>query len=187
MSTIRAFIAIPLPAEVQVLLGEICRTWSEQIPERSVRWVKSHLMHITLRFLGDTGVSSLPTLAKLLDGVTIHHKTFALCLDRPGCFPNENRPRVIWVGLGGQLDAARALKQNIDEALVPLGWEREKRSFQPHLTVGRVKDSGSVRGLRWEADIEPLAIPVNEVHLIESELQRTGPVYTLRHTSNLRG
>jgi 2'-5' RNA ligase len=186
MRTIRAFIAIPLSTEVQALLGAVSQTWSEQVPERSVRWVKPHLIHITLRSLGDTEVASLPTLADALDGIAARNDAFTLRLDRPGCFPNNKRPRVIWVGLQGQLDAARALKQEIDEALVPLGWERENRSFRPHLTIGRVKDSRKVKGFRWEANVEPLPVPVQVIHLIESVLHPAGPVYTVRHAAILR-
>lgn len=186
MRSIRAFIAIPLSSEVQTLLGAVSQTWSEQIPERSVRWVKPHLMHITLRFLGDTGIASLPTLADALDGIAARNDAFTLRLDRPGCFPNNKRPRVIWMGLQGQLDTARALKQEIDEALVPLGWEQEHQSFRPHLTIGRVKDSRKVRGFRWEANVEPLPVPVQVIHLIESALHPTGPVYTVRHKAVFR-
>ena len=186
MRTIRAFIAIPLSTEVQALLVAVSQTWSEQVPERSVRWVKPHLMHITLRFLGDTEVASLPTVADALDGIAARINAFTLRLDRPGCFPNNKRPRVIWVGLQGQLETARALKHEIDEALVPLGWEQDDQSFRPHLTVGRVKDSRKVRGFRWEANVEPLLVPVNVIHLIESDLLPAGPVYTVRHKAVLR-
>ena len=186
MKKIRAFIAILLPSQVQNLLGNVTYGWSEQIPERSVRWVKPQLMHITLRFLGDTDVKSIPELVQVLDSVTSQQDSLTLELGKPGCFPNTKRPRVIWVGLQGQLNAAQTLKKTIDEALVPLGWELENRSFQPHLTVGRVKDSRKVKGYRWEAEIDPLPIPVQLVHLIESKLQRDGPIYTVRHKSFLR-
>jgi len=186
MRTIRAFIAIPLSTEVRTLLGAVSQTWAKQVPERSVRWVKPHLMHITLRFLGDTEVASLPTVADTLDRIADRNDAFTLRLDRPGCFPNNKRPRVIWIGLQGQLETARSLKQKIDEALIPFGWEREDQSFRPHLTIGRVKDSRKVRGIRWEANIEPLAVPVQAIHLIESALLPAGPVYTVRHKSILR-
>lgn len=186
MNKIRAFIAIPLPGSVQALLGDISQEWSRQIPERSVRWVKPHLMHVTLRFLGDTGIETIPSLASTMDRITAQQESFALRLDHPGCFPNTKWPRVVWVGLKGQLDAARLLKQEIDGALVPLGWELDDRAFRPHLTVGRVKDSGKVKGFNWEADIKSLPVPVNAIHLIESKLQRTGPIYTVRHQSYLR-
>lgn len=186
MAVIRAFIAIPLPDEVQTAVERLSLAWSAKIPPHSVRWVKPHLMHITLRFLGDTEVTSLPATAAAMDETTAGLAPFVLRLDHPGCFPNEKRPRVIWIGLQGDLQAARTLKKAVDRALVPLGWEEEERSFQPHLTIGRVKDSRVLRGFQWEADVEPLAIAVQTIHLVESELLRTGPVYTVRHKSHLQ-
>ena len=186
MGVIRAFIAIPLPTEVQDFLGILCQIWSKQIPEKSVRWVKPELMHITLRFLGNCEAGTLPALADVLDEIAAQEDAFTLKLDKPGCFPNNKRPRVIWVGLQGQLDGARALKQAVDDALVPLGWEQEGRSFRPHLTVGRLKDSRKVKGFQWKANQKPLPVPVKAIYLIESELHHTGPVYTVRHKSFLR-
>jgi len=186
MKTVRAFIAIPLPVEVKAVLNEVIQVLAVQVPDRSVRWVKPQLMHITLRFLGDTAVTSLPSLADVLDKAASQHDAFQLRLDQLGCFPNKKQPRVIWIGISGQLDAARALKQDIDNSLLPLGWENEKRSFSPHLTLGRVKDSHQLRGIQWAADVEQVNVPVRTIQLIESELHSTGPTYTVRHGSTLR-
>ena len=62
MSKIRAFIAIQLPANVINSLTHIQYLLAEQLPQDSVRWVKPHLSHLTLRFLGDTAESTLPSL-----------------------------------------------------------------------------------------------------------------------------
>ncbi len=185
MDKIRAFIAIPLPVAVQTELGRVSQSWADQIPQKAVRWVKPQLMHITLRFLGKMDPRSIPTLAQALDTVTARHQSFTLNLAAPGCFPNSKRPRVIWVGLEGQLEEVAVLKKDIDDVLVPLGWEIDGRSFRPHLTLGRVKESRKVQGFRWEADIEPLSLPAPAIHLIESKLQPSGPIYTIRHTSTL--
>ena len=186
MSTIRAFIAIQLPDDVRAALAQVNEILAAQLPQRSVRWVKPKLMHLTLRFLGDTAVSNLPSLYDALDESAAQHDEFMLRLDHLGCFPNCKQPRVIWAGLQGQLEAADAFKQDIDAALEPLGWEREERPFRPHLTLGRVKDSRMLRDTHWEANFEKQALPVTAIHLIESELTPGGPIYTVRHTSHLR-
>lgn len=186
MSTIRAFIAIQLPAKARNELARINEILAAQLPPRTVRWVKPELMHLTLHFLGDTAVAKLPSLYEALDNSSAKHDAFTLSLDHLGCFPNRKRPRVIWAGIKGELGAAAALKSEIDQALLPLGWKKDERPFRPHLTIGRVKDSRKFQSINWQINIVKLALPVRAVHLIESELTPSGPIYTVRHTSQLQ-
>ena len=183
--TIRTFIAIHLPQEVQGYLGELTDSLSGQVPQRSVRWVKPDRIHLTLRFIGETEKNLLTAVGKALDEVAARYQQFPLYLQGFGCFPNCKRPRVLWAGVGGDLENAGRLKKDVDSALTSLGWEAENRSFQPHLTIGRVKDSQAVAGQRWPAELTTLTIPVHSIHLIESELTPSGPIYTVRHSSRL--
>ena len=182
---IRTFIAISLPSEVRTDLGQVSRELAVQMPSRAVRWVKPGLMHVTLRFLGDTAVSLLPELTTGLDHVAARHSHFTLVVSGLGCFPNRKRPRVIWAGLRGNLAPIHGLVADLNEFLAPLGWEPEKRPFRPHLTLGRVKDSRKLQGINWGTEIEEMVVGVTAVHLIESQLRPSGPVYTVRHTSQL--
>lgn len=184
MSKIRTFVAIHLSDEARQVLGQINQELARQVP-RGVRWVAPELMHLTLRFLGDTAVARLPAISQALDAVGAAHAPFQLRLDGLGCFPNRRRPRVIWAGLQGDLDDASALKEAIDAVLVDLGWDPEDRPFSPHLTLGRVKDSRELGGLRWDTAVQPATVPVTAVHLIESQLTPQGSIYTVRHTSTL--
>ncbi len=181
------FIAISLPEDVRAALGQVTDRLAAQAPSRTVRWVKPELMHVTLRFLGDTAVSLIPTITAELDRVCVQQQPFNLVVSGLGCFPNSNRPRVIWAGLQGDLAQANALAAAVNAFLSPLGWEVEKRPFRPHLTLGRVNDSRKLQGLDWEMAIEEMVVRVTAVHLIESQLKSSGPVYTVRHTSYLAG
>lgn len=181
----RMFMAIALPDAVRTALGQVCEVLAAQMPQRSVRWVKPDLMHVTLRFLGDTAVTQLPTLTADLDRVAAHHAPLDLRVSGLGCFPNRRRPRVIWAGLKGELTAVQSLKQEIDGILEPLGWPREARPFQPHLTLGRVNDSRKLQGVEWGTKVAEMVVPVTAVHLIKSELTPRGPIYTVYHTSRL--
>ncbi len=180
---VRMFIAISLPEDVRSALGQVTDRLAAQVPPRAVRWVKPELMHVTLRFLGDTAVSLIPTITAELDHVCAQQQPFNLVISGLGCFPNRNRPRVIWAGLQGDLAQANALAVAVNAFLSPLGWEVEKRPFRPHLTLGRVKDSRKLQGLDWGMVIEKMGVGVTAVHLIESQLKPSGPVYTVRHTS----
>jgi 2'-5' RNA ligase len=184
--TIRAFIAVQLPSDVKQEMGLVADVLAGQIPERSVRWVKPDLMHITLRFLGETAVSKLDAISQAMDNAAKNQAPLKLHLYGTGCFPNIKRPRVIWVGLAGQVPELAGFKRNLDGGLVDLGWEMEKRPFKPHLTLGRVKDAKKLRGLSWDVDVKEKEIPVTAVCLIESQLTSQGPIYTVRHTAHFQ-
>ncbi|MDX1687113.1 MAG: RNA 2',3'-cyclic phosphodiesterase [Candidatus Promineifilaceae bacterium] len=186
MEKIRTFIAVTLPDDVSEALGAVSQELAPQVPEKSVKWVTPERIHLTLRFLGDTPVDKLDDVASGLDRVAAGRAPFTLHLDQLGCFPNERRPRVIWVGVRGATEEVAALKEAIDEMLDPLGWEPERRSFHPHLTLGRVKRNHRQVALPWGSPVVSRPIPVDAVHLIESRLRPEGPVYTVRHTSSLQ-
>ncbi len=186
METIRAFIAVELPPVVKQELGVVTDVLAGQVPPRSVRWVKPDLIHVTLCFLGETAVAKLPAIFQTLDDVAQRHAPLKLRLNGTGCVPNARRPQVIWVGLAGEVKALAALKADLDEVLVPLGWQPEKRPFQPHLTVGRVNKGQKLSGFAGEATVKEMAFPVTAVSLIESQLTRQGPVYTVRHAGKLK-
>ncbi|MBE2224480.1 MAG: RNA 2',3'-cyclic phosphodiesterase [Anaerolineae bacterium] len=184
MKTIRAFVAVELAAEVKQELGRVAGVLAGRVPERSVRWVKPELMHLTLRFLGETAVSKLDALTQTIDRAAQKQPALTLYLQGTGCFPHANRPRVIWAGLAGQVAELAAFKRELDAGLVPVGWAVEERPFKPHLTLGRVNDASQLRGVSWEVDMRKVMVEVTAVHLIESQLTRQGPIYTTRHTTH---
>lgn len=187
MSTIRAFIAVQLADEVKDALGKVTGTLSGRVERGAVRWVRPAQMHLTLRFLGDTDTAKLPAIQAAMDAVATANAPFEMRLGGVGCFPNRNRPRVIWVGLSGEEARLLSLVAALEKELAHLGWEPEGKPFRAHLTLGRVKDERGAQGIEWTADVQPLAIPIKAIHLIESRLRPVGPVYTLRHSSRLRG
>jgi 2'-5' RNA ligase len=185
-STIRAFIAIELPQTVKQELAQVSAGLAQQVAERAVRWVQPEKMHLTLRFLGDTAVPQLPILTHQLDDLATQHKPFNLHLGGLGCFPNRQRPRVIWAGLVGDEAALQSLKRELDERLSPLGWLPDDKAFQAHLTLGRVNDGRQLTQIKWDTAVKPIAFTVKEVHLIASRLTPKGPHYTVQHTAVLQ-
>ena len=101
MKTIRAFVAVDLPEEARAALGEVGAALAGWVARGAVKWVRPELMHLTLRFLGDTPFDRRPAVQAALDAVAAAHVPFDLHLTGVGCFPNPRRPRVVWVGLGG--------------------------------------------------------------------------------------
>lgn len=184
----RLFIAVDLPADVRRALGRLAADLDKQLPRASVRWVAPAAMHLTLAFLGDWPVVQLAAVEAQLDALAARHAPIALRLGGAGCFPNADRPRVIWVGLNAAPPAQRALaalKRDLDAGLQTLGWKADERPFQPHLTLGRVKSALPPRALPAQIDVPALALPVGALHLMCSELQPAGPRYSVLHSVTL--
>lgn len=177
----RIFIAVELPGPVVEHL-EMLQNRMEGMLE-NVRWVKPASIHLTLKFLGDTDSETLEPLSRAVRKHTVSQKAFTLSLADTGAFPNMTRPRIIWVGLGGDRESLSGLQQRIESELEGLGYGKENRSFRPHLTLGRVTSSpGGIAGLKeameWNNAVEAPSFTVEGLTLFKSDLQPRGAVYT---------
>jgi 2'-5' RNA ligase len=181
----RLFIAVELPSAVLAQLAEIQEHLKRRTPPGTVRWANPDGVHLTLKFLGDVSVTKRNSLEKALVKAVEGHASFTLSTGSLGCFPNANRPRVLWIGLENQIEALAALRDAVERLIAPLGYPTEDRPFSPHLTLGRVQrdarrddiqkfgeliaNSPTPTAQRWQ---------VTGVSLIRSELKPTGAVYT---------
>jgi 2'-5' RNA ligase len=181
----RLFIAIELPSEVLSTLAEIQTRLKQTAPPRVVKWVNPDGIHLTLKFLGDVPVEQRSDLENTLEAAVREQTAFDLATDGLGCFPNTRRPRVVWVGLQQNIKALQALRDAVESHIAPLGYPTEERSFNPHLTLGRVRrEAAPEDAAQFGKLIESASAPkvsawrVDGVSLMRSELQREGAVYT---------
>lgn len=184
---IRAFIAIELPLSLREDVFESVIKATPNVPDRAIRWVKPSNIHLTLRFLGDTQETLIASIGEKLQAGLNSWNPFTLSTDNLGCFPNPGRPRVIWVGLTGDLEHLYSLNRLVEQTAVEFGWEPEKRRFSPHLTIGRVKDSREVAAasLPYGEVLTDKVFRVDSISLIESTLTSSGAIYTPRFHCSL--
>ena len=194
METIRAFIAIPLPTPLLDKLAALQRRLERQTPPRSVRWVRGQGIHLTLKFLGDTPAEKLPEIEQALAAVARHVPTCTFTAEGLGCFPNLQRPRVVWVGVDEPEGRLEALQNAIEEVMTPFGYPPEKRGFSPHLTLGRMgrrashDDAAQVGEVVASTTIGPLAeVTADRFALIRSVLKPAGAEYTTLQEFLLKG
>ena len=181
--TIRVFVAVELPPKVRNALADLIEKLRDtQIP--GLRLVRPEGIHLTLKFLGDVPKSQVESIAAAVSQATQASKAFALELGQPGVFPNRNAPRVLWVGIGGDLSPLLALHLQVENALATLGFAEDRRGFNPHLTVARIRDGTSKADRQKAAEaifstrVQPgLRIGVNSISLMQSTLLSGGAVY----------
>ena len=182
----RLFIAINLPDDLLQTLTTTQRHLQRKLAAHPLRWSRPEGIHLTLKFLGDTDPARIPDIADALVRVAGKHAPFELPVGGLGMFPNARRPNVLWVGVQDEAHRLRHLAADVDKAMAKLGWQREKRPFSGHLTLARVKKQAGNRERRalGEAVIalrgyERLGVlPVQHIHIMRSQLQPSGAVYT---------
>jgi len=180
MPMIRSFIAVALPGMVQRALEKIEKEL--QAARAAVSWVKPERIHLTLKFLGNVFPEQIIGIQQALDKVAAVASPLRLQPAGCGAFPTIKQMRVVWVGLRGDGELLQKLQQEVDAAMVPLGFEPEKRPFRAHLTLGRVKGRQGLRALQEallaQQTFAAEAFDVNELVLYKSELKPEGARYT---------
>ena len=178
--TFRAFVAIDLPDSVRSSLAAAQQKFKSY--GFRVKWVRPQSIHLTLKFLGNIDVAQTDAVVGAMTQAAKGCAALALAPSGMGVFPNARRARVIWVGIGGQLDQLKNLQRALEAQLADLGFPRESRPFKGHLTLGRVK--GKIAAHRLQAALDDLgnfeagSFEVNQIILFKSQLQSSGAVYS---------
>lgn len=191
MSILRAFVALEIPPKIQTKIHQETKTFRNGI-DSLVRWVPTHNMHLTLKFLGDISPNNVEFLIQMLRREAEVVPCFDIRLAGLGSFPSPRRPRVIYIGILAPA-ALEALQRGIESASRRLGYESEERPFSAHLTLGRVKqnisgiDQQKIRRALEDIQVDLLATArVDSVHLYKSELHPGGPIYTRIYSAPLK-
>jgi 2'-5' RNA ligase len=187
---IRLFVAINLPRDLKNTLAIVQRDLQSTTNKATIRTIDSEQLHITLKFLGYVEPASRPAIEKAIAQASAGFERFHLKAERAGCFPGPRSPRVIWVGIEGDLSPLLALQKRLDAATTP--WvEPEQREFKPHLTLARVKDPkrADLKSIAQFLDNHQVSKfgewQVPTVDLMQSVLSRTGPTYACLYSAPL--
>jgi 2'-5' RNA ligase len=134
-------VGVPLPEDAAAAVAAIVEDVRAQgLPSgaRDVRWVRLDGLHLTLRFLGPSPEERIPaTEAAVVSVARAAEGPIELELASAGTFPPVGRPRTIWIGVAGDIDALGRLGQRTEDALVAAGWPPDPRPLRPHLTLAR--------------------------------------------------
>jgi 2'-5' RNA ligase len=136
--------------------------------------MREDALHLTLRFLGWTDPATVDGLRAPLAAAAAACPKFAMRLRGLGTFPEQGRPRILWVGLEVPREAL-LLQEACERIAVRAGFEPEPRPFRPHLTLGRWRDGGR-RPVLPDADLGEGV--VERLVLFRSDLRPAGAIYT---------
>ncbi len=185
---IRCFLAIDLPEDLRPGLalaqGELKKTQAD------VKWVPPGNIHITLKFFGNVTDAEIPNIIAAAREVAAGQGPLTLKVRGAGAFPTIRSPRVVWLGLGGDMLPLAQFFHRLEKAFAALDYPPETRAFNPHLTLGRVRSPEGRAQL--SRAIEKLVVDwppfvVWEIILFQSVLSPKGSTYTPLEVIELAG
>ena len=145
-----------------------------------VAWVAAENLHVTVKFLGSVEESRLAEIGAAL-GRAVRVPAFEVGVRGLGAFPSATRARVLWAGAPGS-PPFTALAEEVDRALVAMGFAPEGRGFTPHVTLGRVREprrnDALAAALQAAAARDFGSLRVERVSLMRSDLSPRGARYT---------
>ncbi|MFI0986262.1 RNA 2',3'-cyclic phosphodiesterase [Streptomyces exfoliatus] len=173
-ATVRVFIALAPPDGAKDELARALGPAYDAYPH--LRWNRIEDWHVTLAFLGELPVGTVPLLRPPLAGLAAFRRPVGLALRGAGHFDE----RVLWSGIEGDLDELQRLASDVRTVVRECGVPFEDRPLRPHLTLARARrdDRSSVvdiaaglagfAGRRW---------PAERLHLVGSDFGRgPGPI-----------
>jgi len=194
LAMVRTFVAIELDDAVCAALTQVQERLRHSEGGRAGRWVNPKGIHLTLKFLSDVPTTKLGQVRRAVECACQGAAPFSLTLGGLGCVPNVRRPRVVWVGVRDVAGCLAPLQRAVESELERLGFPREQRGFQPHLTLARIKDGAAIDEITAlgkmvaESPLEDLAsMTVNAVSVMKSDLRPDGAIYTELYRIPLSG
>lgn len=174
---IRTFLAVELDEALKQEALSAVETLRKANPD--FRFIPHENWHLTLHFFGSLSPAGIEQVKEGLKRAVRNTAPFAITLNGFGVFPDKRFPRILWIGVEGDVDAFARLKTEIDTVIRAMGFQVEERKFYPHLTIARAREE------RAQAEIAFGHISfagrvqqrVDRLTLFRSDLPAQGPKY----------
>ena len=175
----RLFVGVRISVATANALAGCAETLARRAKAAGVdlRWVAPANYHVTLAFLGWTGIDAIGSVCDALSAAITGLDRITFRTSRLGAFPSLDKASVLWAGIEDTTPLG-TLAQSVGEAMAALGFPREAGAYHPHVTIARLREARGVREV-----VLPMAeqmfgnTRVDAVTLFESETKSFGSVY----------
>ena len=180
---LRTFISVTLPKKI-ISVSEMLQTTIIHKKD-NIKWVNPGNIHLTLKFLGHTPFEAANEINKVLKDLVINHSRMEFNINGTGCFPKIERPRVLWLGVDGNIGQLQDFVADINIKLEKLGFPLDEDEFIPHITLARIKyppkDTPDITNF-INTSYDPIKFSINRIRFMSSELFPNGPIYSILGT-----
>ncbi len=183
----RIFVAVDISEHSRRKVAEHIAELNNKFHSVNVGWERAEKIHITLKFLGEMDDFQLEKLKGVIQKIAGKVSGFKLRISSNGVFPSPQNARILWLGVTGDIEILQKINSVLENECEKIGFKKEQRIYQPHLTIARIRDPKKANGLienHLENKIEPVEFEVSEIIIYESKLQPTGSIYQKKESFN---
>ena len=185
---IRTFFALDLPGEVKNTIYNLYNPLKNE-SKIKIKWITPENLHLTIKFLGNIPEKRLDKIIKNIENLKLNIN-IKMAIDSYGVFPPKGIPKVFWISFKekeGNNELVPLFKK-VEQELVKLGFDKEKRRFTPHLTIARLKLKSKKKSEEFNKLLEIFKghfnktkkgfFTIDKLTLFKSELKPSGAVYS---------
>ncbi len=187
--TKRIFAAIDISDEAKAKAAEYIKNLKSEFSDLRVGWEKTEKLHLTLKFFGDVNDSDLKKLKDAAFETAGQIPKFNLQTSATGVFPSQKKARILWLGIEDEKGSLQKLSEIFEINCAANRFAKETRSFKAHVTIARLREPEKSKELierHLETTIEPTRFEVSEIVIYESQLQKSGSIYSIVSKQKLR-
>ena len=174
----RIFIGFPIAEDFSALIDLLKTTVDD--PE-NIRWTYGKKLHLTLLYIGDLEAEKIDKIINKMNN-TDFRESFNVSFGFTGIFPEIGTPRIYWLGVDEGKKKIHSLNRYASGLLNDCSVILEKRTFIPHLTLGRANARKKAEKIDSKiflnAVFSPVCFRVKSIHLYSSEMMAGGVKYT---------
>ena len=176
----RLFIALVLHQDIKTFLTKEITDRLKKSNAR-VSWVPKENLHITLKFLGDTLEDKIPSIISCISELSIKHRAVHTSIGGVSTF-GRAIPKVVLVSTKGNEEYLTEIASDVDIKLHELGFDKERLKFNPHITIGRIREkqrNEKLHQMIGDLHHNKASFTIQKIALMKSTLTPQGAIYNI--------
>lgn len=154
----RFFIALEIPDSSREQLEKVQQKICELIPD--VRLTDSNKLHLTLAFIGEQPDHLREKFIEVIKNAVIGVAPFQVTPAYIDGFPHLDNPKILWMGVKGDVEKLFIIRERIKDGLVALGMDVDARRYVPHIAIAKTPGD-FVLAPEQQAEFERIALADN--------------------------
>lgn len=143
----RLFLALRPSDEIIAELHQACTGVRSELADlkgsAGIRWIPTERWHVTVLFVGPVNRDRMDAVTEACASTVGVADAFTWSLAGCRASPSSSMPRVLWLPVQSSGDSLDRLHRSVRRAVAAVGQPLERRRYQPHLTLARVRDRTS--------------------------------------------